>query len=378
MSEALPRLLLVDDEATICRMLKIQLQGSYEIEIAASGAEGIKQIRSANEPFHIIVSDYDMPEMDGPTFFAHAREESPNSVRILLTGHREFDVATEAINAGAVFRVVAKPCSARELGPVLEDAYEQYLMKDAERELLNGTLDGSVNLLLDVVSVISPNSVRKSGIAAKRVRMLCDEIHVPNAWEIRLAAMLSSVGSIVATANGASTSPHADHSQLGAKLVRRIPRLAGVADIISHQNLNFHAAKDLKNEPWFKGASILRVALDMAGHLAAGKCEAEAIAALYLEKDDYDPSILATLRALCSPTQLTGSRKVNVPELEEGMMLAEDVVDNDGKLLITKGREITPFLIDRILSFSKAPRGVRQPLEIMAATEANQAEPVPA
>lgn len=374
MPESRPRLLLVDDEATICRMLKIQLQGSYEIEVASSGAEGLKLVQDAVNPFHIVVSDFEMPGMDGPAFLAHVREESPHTVRILLTGHREFSVAMEAINAGAVFRVVSKPCSARELGPVLEDAYEQFQMQDAERELLTGTLDGAVNLLLDVMSMISPKAVSKSEIAAKRVKMLCDEIDVTNAWEVRLAAMLSSVGEIVADAGSESASSAAEHAQIAAKLVARIPRLSGVAEIIANQNVDFQSANDLRKESWFKGACILRVAVDLANGVSRGQAEEEAIRALYKQQDDYDPQVLATLISQCSMDQLSDVKSITVAELEVGMMLAGDIVDNHGELLVTKGRDVTQFLRERIINFSNAPRGVKQPLEIFGI--AAEADPV--
>lgn len=57
----------------------------------------------------VLVSDYEMPGMNGVELCAAARERSPETVRILLTGRGTFDTAVSGINEGEVFRFLSKP-----------------------------------------------------------------------------------------------------------------------------------------------------------------------------------------------------------------------------------------------------------------------------
>jgi len=67
-----------------------------------------------------------MPQMDGITFLTRAREISPLSIRLMLTGHAHLEAAINAVNEGHIFRFLSKPCPAPELSKTLEAALTQY------------------------------------------------------------------------------------------------------------------------------------------------------------------------------------------------------------------------------------------------------------
>lgn len=370
-----PKVLLVDDEPAICKLLALQLREEYDVVTATSGAEGLKKIASSG-PFAAVISDYEMPEMDGPAFLHLVGQKSPDSVRVMLTGNRHFEVAIEAINTGAVFRFITKPCNAQKIAPVLADAVEQYKLRTSEKDLLNKTLDGSVNLLIDVVSIVSPLTFGTASSAAGVVRDICDAMKVQNGWEIRLAAMLSQIGCITLgkelAEKIASGKPLDDserelcegHPEIGNNLVARIPRLQGVANIIARQRLDYGAAREFRDEDWFSGASILRVALDYVSLTATGKSGADSLREMKMNGDAYDPLVLATLQSVRESKERSVVAKRMVADLSEGMTLASDVLDARGQLLITKGRELSSFLLERIRSFARGSRGVQEPISV--------------
>ncbi len=380
-SDALkPKVLLVDDEPAICKLLAVQLREDYDITTATSGAEGVRKLVSQG-PFAAVVSDYEMPAMDGSTFLTLVQQKSPDSIRLMLTGNRHFEVAIEAINNGGVYKIITKPCNAQELAPTIADAVEQYKVRTADRELLNNTLDGSVNLLIDVVSIVSPRTFGAASAAAGVVRDICDAMKLENGWEIRLAAMLSQIGCIALgrelaekIASGAPLDESErelceGHPEIGNNLVARIPRLQGAANIIARQRLNYESTREFRDEAWFSGASILRVALDYVQLTGTGKTSAEALKEMKMNGDAYDPLVLATLQSVRESRERSVVVTCMVNDLEEGMTLASDVLDARGQLLVSKGRELSRFLLGRIRSFAFGSRGVQEPISVFEAQE---------
>ena len=73
---------------------------------AYNGKEGMDIIRK--ERPHIIISDINMPKLDGLKMIAALKSEFPHMQLIILTGYREFEYAREAISLG-VARFLLKP-----------------------------------------------------------------------------------------------------------------------------------------------------------------------------------------------------------------------------------------------------------------------------
>ena len=166
-----PSILCVDDEPNVVSGLAMQLRRDYEVVGASSGAEGLARLRERaggpeDRAFAAIVSDMRMPEMDGASFLAEAREVAPDATRLLLTGHSEFDAAIRAVNEGGLFRFLLKPCPPDELRVALRDAVEQHRLVVSERVLLEQTLRGSVRTLLEILAMTHPAAFGR----AERVR----------------------------------------------------------------------------------------------------------------------------------------------------------------------------------------------------------------
>lgn len=134
-----PKILLVDDEPNIIFSYSRGLRKNWDLTTAMSGDEALEAIEKQND-FQIIVSDFNMPRMDGVTFLNRSLAKSPESIRIMLTGEGDFQIATKAVNEGNIFRFITKPCSLEQLEKVLADAHRQYKLTQIEKEARNQEL----------------------------------------------------------------------------------------------------------------------------------------------------------------------------------------------------------------------------------------------
>ncbi|UUX50073.1 response regulator [Nisaea acidiphila] len=102
------RILIVDDDPFYREGIKRVAGRVYEIETAASGAEGLHLLRH-NGPFSVVVSDQKMVGMSGIEFLSRAREFAPQTVRIMLTGYMNRDVLEASIREAEVTHFLEKP-----------------------------------------------------------------------------------------------------------------------------------------------------------------------------------------------------------------------------------------------------------------------------
>lgn len=107
------RILLVDDEERILRSLGLLLRMQYEVLTTTSGSEALRLLR--DNDVHVLISDQRMPEMNGTEVLREARQISPRTVRILLTGYADADATIASVNEGEVFRYISKPWGPKEL-----------------------------------------------------------------------------------------------------------------------------------------------------------------------------------------------------------------------------------------------------------------------
>jgi two-component system probable response regulator PhcQ len=117
------RILIVDDEENILNALKrLFRKENYRIFTADSGEEGLAVMD--REEMDLIISDLKMPNMNGIEFLAKAKEMSPDTLRIMLTGHADLKSVLEAIDRGEVYRFLLKPWNNEELKMSIRQALD--------------------------------------------------------------------------------------------------------------------------------------------------------------------------------------------------------------------------------------------------------------
>jgi putative nucleotidyltransferase with HDIG domain len=133
------RILFVDDEPLVLEGLE-DLLGRYRREwdmaFAAGGRAALQQMERT--PFDVIVTDMRMPEMDGAALLRTVKAEHPETVRIVLSGYSEMQVAMRAVPVAHQF--LNKPCDADVLEKVIERAcgLHAILSDESVRRMVGG------------------------------------------------------------------------------------------------------------------------------------------------------------------------------------------------------------------------------------------------
>lgn len=147
-------IVLVDDEEMVLTSISsfLNLETDYEIHPFSSTSEALDFIE--NNDVHLIISDYLMPEMDGITFLAKARDIKPEATRIILTGYADKENAIKAINEVGLFQYIEKPWDNEDILIVIRNGLEkQKLMKKLEEKVrqINKAYEELQNLHKEIV-----------------------------------------------------------------------------------------------------------------------------------------------------------------------------------------------------------------------------------
>lgn len=115
-----PTILLVDDEERILRSLRMLFFTGYTVHATTDPQEALHILRE--HEVHVVVSDQRMPEMQGSELLRRARELSPATMRILLTGYSDIEASIASVNEGEVFRYLMKPWDGEEVKRCVAEA----------------------------------------------------------------------------------------------------------------------------------------------------------------------------------------------------------------------------------------------------------------
>ncbi len=94
------RILLVDDEESIRKLLSRMLESTYDVEVAADGDAAIRLLREPDAHYDLLISDLNMPGMDGLTLIREAQRIDPALPAVVITGYSTESSAIEALNLG--------------------------------------------------------------------------------------------------------------------------------------------------------------------------------------------------------------------------------------------------------------------------------------
>jgi len=120
-----PLIVCVDDDPAVARALARTMRGEQLLPMTTTEpAEALEWV--LEHDVAVLVSDYNMPEMNGVQLAARVRELRPSTVRILVTGSLDLETAMASINHGEVFRFVPKPFDLAQVARVIRDGVEQH------------------------------------------------------------------------------------------------------------------------------------------------------------------------------------------------------------------------------------------------------------
>ncbi len=382
---SLVKILCVDDEPQIIEGISLHLRREYAVTAAYSGAEGLAELQN-HGPFAVVLSDMQMPGMNGASFLAQVRGLSPDSTRMLLTGHADLNSAIAAVNEGQIFRFLSKPCPPDQLRLAFKAATEQNRLVTAERVLLEQTLHGSIKTLVDVLSLTNPVSFGRAMRVKKHVSELAAKLGLAERWQVEVAAMLSQLACITLPTEtveklyygqALSEDEREAVSRLPGvteQLLGNIPRLEAVRAILAKAAKQYLRSSTTPEGPdklvIDRGAHILKVVADFDSLEALGSTASSAIDNLRCRPESYDSATVEAFAEL----RLSGVQKEEIRELplsaiREGMVLAADLKMVNGTLLAARGYEVTTSFVERARHFR--PGLVKVPVRVVMRGPAN-------
>src|SRR6478609_9023745 len=129
------RVLIIDDDKDICLMLsKFLKKNNYEVDIAATGEEGLKQLR--NTEYALVLCDYRLPDMTGIETLRKVKLLQPATAVIIITGYSDVKTAVETFRYGAS-DYVTKPLYPDELLVTVRETISKNQLK---REAHSGSI----------------------------------------------------------------------------------------------------------------------------------------------------------------------------------------------------------------------------------------------
>ncbi|MBI5895566.1 MAG: response regulator [Desulfobacterales bacterium] len=149
------RIMVVDDEAGICRNVEMILtKNNYQVTSAGSAAEALAKL--AESTFELVISDIVMPEMNGLELLKSLKSQWPATKAVMMTAYASTDTAMKAIRLGAL-DYLPKPFTPEELRNLVEQALAGKLIEakvsPAEKEAIR---------IIDVDIPFNPDEVAQA------------------------------------------------------------------------------------------------------------------------------------------------------------------------------------------------------------------------
>ena len=363
------RILFVDDEPNVLSAVQRTLRGHFEVETCQDSTLAVSLVRSKT-PFAVVVSDMRMPGMDGVEFLAEAKKNAPDTVRVMLTGNADQQTAIDAVNKGEIFRFLNKPTDPAVLRNVLELGIRQHQLITAEKELLEKTLNGSLKVLAEILSIVKPEIFGRTDRLRAKAKEIATQLGDIREWELDTAASLALLGCVGlstelldkvlqgAALNAAQKMEYAAHPLLAADLVKNIPRMESIADTLLYQHKHFDGtgfpADQRRGDDLPIGARILHVVLAYDELKAQGWSDASIYENLRSRKSHFDPRVLEAFGACTEDAGASKVLRIPIKEIRDGMRIEEDVKTTTGILLVCHGQEVTPTVRQHLMKFHDA------------------------
>jgi excisionase family DNA binding protein len=133
-------ILYIDDEEKSLVNFSRVFRNKFNILSAASASEGYHLLEKHRNEIALLMTDQRMPGEKGVDFLKRARQLQPKAVRILTTAYTDFDVAIEAVNSGAISKLITKPWDIPQLEMILREACDFFTSQRENDVLLDTSL----------------------------------------------------------------------------------------------------------------------------------------------------------------------------------------------------------------------------------------------
>ncbi|MBI4662527.1 MAG: response regulator [Verrucomicrobia bacterium] len=398
MDRPVGKILVVDDDPMILSVLKEQLQPEgLEATFVDSASKALDALKREN--FSIVVADHEMPGMTGLELLAKVKETHPELVRLMISGKLAVKDLLDAVHSGLIHRYITKPWLREELIVVLRNSVARKV-SELDLTVTDGTTEPlqeageapgaaepaagfsgavgtpeqakvAVEVFVKMLTAFHPNL----GNTALRTMALCKTVASvidlpPDAAQSLIWAGglhdISMVGiERAAVRRWLRSSEKCTEEELSAikkhpqkteEMLQAYPIFQEASEIIRshHENWDGTGYPDrLQGEtiPWL--SRLLAVSIYFCSrHQAPAQVMNDAQSQV---NKMFDPQAFEVVAKAVPATELPrGEREILLIELQPGMVLAGDIYNTSGVLIIAKGKELTTAWINKIQNINSA------------------------
>ncbi|MBN2705353.1 MAG: response regulator [Deltaproteobacteria bacterium] len=400
------RVLLVDDEEMVLKSLvRLFINEPFLVETCNSGELALELIQQQN--FAVVVSDQRMPGLSGTDFLAECARIQPDAVRLLLTGHADFEAALAAVNRSKVFRFLHKPWNDQQLLTEINQALEHYRInlenrrlnrivcrrnqelleinqhleervaqrtKDV-RKLLN-TLKLSLSQLgkvfFSMMELYEPEIAGHGRRTARIAVMIAEVLGLAGKEKelVEQAALYHDIGLIGIPRAILDTEEESlersqvclikQHPEMAYRILSQVDSLKAVAELVRAHHENFAGGGypfGLKGSDIPLGARIIRVANDFDVMLnKKGWAKKDVLQELKRKSPAaYDPAVVNVILIgdEIKKMEWSGEIPITFEKLRPGMVLGSDMRTASGRFLMAKGSMIEAEHLTSLQNFHK-------------------------
>jgi response regulator RpfG family c-di-GMP phosphodiesterase len=382
-------ILVVDDTPEDVVLLVEFLKGVFRVKVALKGSRALEL--AAAEPPDLILLDVMMPEMDGydvcrklkgdpatreiPVLFLTSKDSLQNEARGFASGGADY---------------ITKPFSPALVLARVRTQLEQRRLLTAEKDLLEKTFKGALAAILGMISLAEPASCEWSLRLSELAEQVAGQLGMEEPWMVGLAAALSQIGTLgvpaevlarIKTGGILKTEERMAYNRvpdLGFQLLKDIPRLEGVAEMVYYSQKNFNGGgfpHDLLEGTEIPlGGRILRACLGFM-HAYSGKRDPlQCISDLLLNRSFYDPEVTFALNNIIQggffyePEKEKGAGALEIPikDLVAGQILDSSIETKEGQLLIRGGTVLGPGHLRNLANYA-SKGAIKGPVTVRAA-----------
>jgi len=340
--DAKAKLLVLDDDQLILDVLKRMLEIlGYEVMVVSDAQSALDIVRSGPDKIDVILSDINMPGMNGIQFIQCVKDIDPNIVTVIITGFASSENAIASLRAGA-FNLISKPFNNNELSIVIERAVEkrrlkrqldsyhshiEELLRDKTKELqksIDTIKDSYVKTMETIVSMLDAHE-SSTALHSRRVSELAvivaKRMEITDKGEldaIMYGALLHDIGKIgipdyiINKPSGLTEEEKKlmrTHVELGYNIVKNIPILSDAAEIVFAHHERFDGTgypRGLKGKEICIGARIFSL-VDAFDALRSGRSykSAQSIENIIKEINScsgsqFDPDVIKVFNNCCN------------------------------------------------------------------------------
>lgn len=350
------KILFVDDDELVLSGITLTVGREFDVSTAISGMEGLELFEKEG-PFAVIVSDFNMPQMDGSEFLREIRRKDKEVVTMLLSGGANYNEVSDAVRRGGIFRLIGKPCPTDIMVENLKQALKQYRTIRAEKDVLEQTLNGAVRAITAILAASKPLFFGRSERVKKLALLLAEELKLSDDWRLELASTFSHLGYL--TLPDEVQEKLYNHEELPDEIMdvvkvfpnfangilKGIPRLEEITPIIDLIDQDYEEPSSTEDVS-AKLASLIRLAKHYERFASDGYSRADIFQKLDEKKAVYLPEALDALRKIKDYSKGEAEiEEISIDKLKSGMRILEELRLPNGTLVAPRGSVVDQHFI---------------------------------